>query len=84
MPQEDNGTGQLHHSEEILWVVFPANDDATKVMKPGEQTLDLPATPVAAQHTTVLRGFPAAPRIVRRDQLHAEASRIRASSGSLS
>src|SRR5579863_7350212 len=73
MPQEDEGTSKLHHPEEILWVIFPANDDATKVMKPSEQTLDLPATPVAAQHATILRGFPAARGIVRRHQLHAEA-----------
>ena len=74
MPQEDDGASQLHHPEEILWVVFPADDDATKIMKPSEQTLDFPATPVAAQHAAVLRdGFAAARRIVRRDQLHAEA-----------
>src|SRR5579863_6190880 len=73
MPQEDDGTSKLHHPEEILWVVFPANDDASKVMKPSEQTLDLPATPVTAEHAAVLRRFPAARGIVRRNQLHAEA-----------
>src|ERR1700687_4036814 len=73
MPQEDYGTSQLHHPEEIVWVVFPANDDTSKVMKPSEQTLDLPATPVAAQHAAILRRFAAARGIVRRDQLHAEA-----------
>src|SRR6202140_2550871 len=30
MPQEDYGTSQLHHPEEIVWVVFPANDDTSK------------------------------------------------------
>jgi hypothetical protein len=73
MPQEDDGTGQLDHPEEISWVVFPANDDASKVVKPSEQTLDLPTTPVAAQYAAVLRGFPAARGMMRRNQLHAEA-----------
>src|SRR5579863_2388040 len=73
MPQEDDGTSKLHHPEEILWVVFPANDDASKVMKPSEQTLDLPATPVTAEHAAILRRFPAARGIVRGNQLHAEA-----------
>src|SRR5579863_4161528 len=72
MPQEDDGTSKLHHPEEILWIVFPANDDASKVMKPSEQALDLPATPVTTQHTAVLRGLPAARRVVRCNQLDAE------------
>lgn len=42
-------------------------------MKPGKQTLDLPATPVAAQYAAILRGFPAARGVVRSHQLHAEA-----------
>src|SRR6202034_1559501 len=73
MPQDDDGTSKLHHPEKTLRVVFPANDNTSKVMKPSEQTLDLPATPVTAQHTAVLCGFAAARRIVRRNQLHAEA-----------
>jgi hypothetical protein len=73
MPEEDDGTSELHHPEEILWVVFPANDYATKVMEPSEQTLDFPTTPVTAQHAAVLGGFPAARGIMRRDQLHTEA-----------
>src|SRR5690348_3176050 len=72
MPQEDDGTSELHHPEEVLWVVFPANDDAAKIMKPSEQALDLPATAIAAQHTAILGGFPAAPVVVRSHQLHTE------------
>ena len=72
MPQKDKSTSELHHSEEVIRVIFPANDYPTKVMQPREQTLNLPATPVAAQHATVLCGFPAARRLVRRDQLDAE------------
>src|SRR6266446_5657776 len=73
IPQEDDGTSELHHPEEILWVVFPANDHATKVMKPGEQALDFPATPVAAQHAAILCRFPASRGLVWRHQLHTEA-----------
>ena len=54
MPQEDNSASELNHPEEILWVVFPANDNATKVMEPGEQALDLPTTAVTPQAATVL------------------------------
>ena len=57
MSQENDGASELNHPEEIVWVVFPANDDATKVMKPGEQAFHFPATPVAAQNTPVLRGL---------------------------
>ena len=71
MPQEDDGASELDHPEEIFWVVFPADDGTTKVMKPGEQTLDFPATPVAAQNTAVLRRRCDAHEFVRRDELYA-------------
>src|SRR5882762_8557611 len=71
MPQEDDGACELDHPEEIFWVVFPANDGATKVMKPGEQAFHFPATPVAAQSTPVLRGRGDAHEFVGRDELHA-------------
>jgi len=70
MPQEDNGTSELDHPEEILWVVFPANDGATKVMKPSEQALDLPTTVVATQAAAVLRGGGYAHKFVRGNELH--------------
>src|SRR5882724_10431838 len=70
MPQEDDGASELDHPEEIFWVVFPANDDATKVMKPGEQAFHFPATPVAAQSTPVLRRRCDAHEFVGRDELH--------------
>jgi len=73
MPQEDDGTSKLHHPEEVLWVVFPANDDATKIMKPREQALDFPAAPVTTQYTAVLRWGFASSGMVRSNQLHTEA-----------
>ena len=72
MPQEDHSAGKLNHSEEILWVVLPANDDATIIMEPSKQTLDFPATTVAAQQAAILRGGSAAVPAVRRDQFHME------------
>jgi hypothetical protein len=49
MPQEDDGASELNHPEEIFWVIIPANDGATKFMKPDEQVFDFPAAPVAAR-----------------------------------
>ena len=72
MPQEDYSASKLNHPEEILWVVFPANDDATIIMEPGKQTLDFPATTVAPQDATVLGDGSAPVPAVRRDQFHTE------------
>src|SRR5579863_10084587 len=71
MPQEDDSASELNHPEEILWVVFPANDDATKVMKPSEQALDLPTAAIPTQATPVLSCGSHAHKFVRRDELHA-------------
>ena len=42
-------------------------------MKPREQALDFPATPVAAQHAAILCCFPASCAVVWSNQFHAEA-----------
>jgi hypothetical protein len=70
MPQEDHSASELHHPEEILWVVFPANDDATKVMKPSEQALDFPAAAITTQTATVLSRVSHANKFMGRDELH--------------
>src|SRR5271154_698409 len=72
MSQEDHGASQLNHPEEILWVVFPANDDTTIIMEPSKQALDFPATAVTAQRTAVLGGGSAPVAAMRSDQFHAE------------
>jgi len=72
MPQEDDGTSKLNHPEEILWVVFPANDHATKIMKPREQALNFPTTPVTTQYATVLRRGFASRGFVWSNHLHPE------------
>ena len=73
MPQEDDRASELNHPEEILWVVFPANDNATKVMKPSEQALDLPTAAISTQTATVLRCGSHTHKFVGRDELHAVA-----------
>src|ERR1700683_5838423 len=67
MPQEDHGTCELNHAEEILWVILPANNDATIVMEPSKQTCNFPATTVAAQGATVLGDGSTSVPAVRRD-----------------
>ena len=70
MPQEDDSASELNHPEEILWVVFPANDNATKVMKPSKQALNLPTAAITTQAATVLSCGGYAHKFVRRDELH--------------
>jgi hypothetical protein len=73
MPQEDDGTSKLHHPEEILWVVFPTNDEAARIMKPREQALDFPAAPITTRYAAVLRRGFALSAMARSNQLHTEA-----------
>jgi hypothetical protein len=70
MSQEDNGASELNHPEETLWVAFPANDDAAKVMKSSEQGLVLPTAVVATQTKTVLCRWGYTYKFVRCDELH--------------
>jgi hypothetical protein len=72
MPQEDDSASKLNHPEEILWVVLPANDDATIIMEPSKQALDFPAATVAAQGAPVLGDGSAPVPAMRRDQFHME------------
>src|SRR3974390_1473007 len=70
MPEEDHSASELNHPEEILWVVFPAKGDATKVMKPSEQTLNLPTAAVTTQAATVLSCGGHTHKFVRCDELY--------------
>ena len=71
VPHQDEDAAELEHAEEVGLVKLPADYQSAEVMKPGEQTLDLPAAAVAAQFATVLGLSLAAVRLVRRDQTHA-------------
>jgi hypothetical protein len=69
MPQQDAEASEADEAEEVLGVAIPAGRDAAVVEEPGEQPLDLPASPVAAQHPAVLGVRTLAVRAMRRDQL---------------
>jgi len=51
-------------------VIFPSRDQAAVVLHPGEDSLDFPSAPIAAQRSTVL-GFLFAVGSVGRDHLYA-------------
>jgi hypothetical protein len=40
--EEDNEAGQLDEAEKVVGVVFPADEDATLPLDPGEEALDQP------------------------------------------
>ena len=44
----DARTRELQHPEEVGDVILPARHDPTRVVEPGEEPFDLPATPAAA------------------------------------
>src|SRR5258705_12625139 len=54
MPQEDNETAELEHSEKIALVIFPAADESAEIVEPGKEALDFPAPAIMAQFAAVL------------------------------
>src|SRR6476646_8451911 len=60
----------MNHPEEVGRVAFPTGNQATVVMEPGKQALDLPASTPATERPAVL-GQVAPIRPMRRDQLNA-------------
>src|SRR3989304_5182698 len=63
----------MEHGEEVFGVIFPAGDEASRVVQPGKEALDLPAAAVAAQGATILRGRIHAADVVGGDQFDAVA-----------
>ena len=55
LSEEDNEAGELDEAEEVLSVEFPADEYAALPLYPGEETLDEPASHVAAQPSSILR-----------------------------
>jgi hypothetical protein len=74
MPQEDSFTSELNHPEEILCVVFPANDGATKIIHQGKRSVYFPTATIGTQAATALSCGEHAQRFMRRDEWHAVAS----------
>jgi hypothetical protein len=55
MPEQDAGTCELQHPKKVLDMIFPAGDEPPRVMEPGKEAFDLPATPTAPAFT--INGF---------------------------
>jgi hypothetical protein len=56
MPEKDNCTAKLDKSEEVFGMVFPAKDEPSKVIKPGEESFDFPAFAAASQSAVIIEG----------------------------
>ena len=48
MSEEHNEAGKLDEAEEVVGVIFPADEDSTLPLYPGEKALDQPASDVTA------------------------------------
>ena len=46
--EEDHEAGELDEAEEVLAVVFPADEDAALPLDPGEEAFDEPTSHVTA------------------------------------
>jgi hypothetical protein len=49
MPDQDLGTGELHHAQVVPDVSLPADDHAAAVVEPGKEPFDFPAALRASQ-----------------------------------
>ena len=67
--EEDNEAGELNEAKEVLWMIFPSNEDPALPLDPGEEAFDQPAPQVASQTAPVLRRRFRSVRAVRRDHL---------------
>ena len=70
-PEEDNEAGELNEAKEVLWMIFPSDEDPTLPLDPGEEAFDQPAPQEASQAAPVLRRRLRSVRAVRRDHLDA-------------
>ena len=61
MAQEDFGARELEEAEKVVDVIFPAGDEPPRVVEPGEEAFDLPATLDAPDGAAILRRAAAAP-----------------------
>ncbi len=68
MPQQDADASQVYEAEKVLGVSLVPSDQASVVLKPREQTLDLPTFLVAAQGPPILGGSPLAAATMRADE----------------
>ena len=71
MPENNDETAELKHTEEIGFMIFPTANQAAEIVEPGEEPLDSPAAAVATQFAAVLRDGSMAIVLVRRDEPNA-------------
>ena len=67
MPQEDDCTAEVQEAEVVLRLPLPSRGDAPKLLQPGEEAFDLPATSVATEGAAILLARAVA--LNRRDEL---------------
>jgi hypothetical protein len=48
-PEEDNEVGELNETKEVLWMIFPSDEDPTLPLDLGEEAFDQPASQEASQ-----------------------------------
>jgi hypothetical protein len=67
MSHQDNAATEMQHSQKILSVSFVPDDQSAEVLKPREQSFDLPSPPISSQAPQILC-FVFSVSAVRRDQ----------------
>ena len=66
----------MDEAEVVERMALVADDQAAEVAQPGEEPLDLPAAPVAAQRAAILGLGPLAVAPMRRDHLDAQLRQV--------
>ena len=69
MTQQDADASKVYEPEEVLGVTFMACDEASVVLEPRKEALDLPAVAIAAKGSAVLGRRAPSTLAMRRDHL---------------
>src|ERR1700693_2265886 len=56
MSEKDDCASELKEGEVVFGVIFPASDEPSEVVQPGEKPFDFPALGVAPQPTAIVEG----------------------------
>lgn len=68
MSEKDDCASKLKEGEVVFGMIFPADDEPSKVVKPGEEPLDFPAFGVAPQPAAIVEGGFGSATTVRRQK----------------
>lgn len=69
MPQQDDEASEVNEAEEVLGLPLPASHDASELLEPSEDSLDLPSPLVATQSSSVLLPSTSADNAARRNKV---------------